>query len=117
MTLANDVKLLKTSRGSFGPEVAAAAENLMCYLDYVIDLENLIRVRSKRPMLDLPRGYYFDMTVNGYPQLCLPELIESEGHAVRIFANDVAGGLLEEICEALDPERAVQVSSELGLGS
>ena len=111
MSLALDVKLLKSSRGApFGPEVALAAENVMLYLDAILDDALLSGC-----LPELPRGYYFDVTGRGYCQLCMPQFVESEEQAARIFAGDVAQGLLEEICEALDPERSEHTRSELGL--
>jgi hypothetical protein len=115
MTLALAVKLLKTSQGSFGPKVAAAAEAVMRYLDGILDQELESRIATGRPVFKLPRGYYFDVTGRGYYQLCLPERVHSEEQAQRVFANDVAVGLLEEICAALDSERARLIRDELGL--
>jgi hypothetical protein len=65
----------------------------------------------------LPRGYYYDVAGRGYEQLCLPleADVQSPEEAAAVFARDVADGLLEEFCAALDPGRSARLCTELGL--
>jgi hypothetical protein len=110
-SLALDVIRLKNSKGSpLEPETAKAAANVMCFFDTIL---NVISLSGRR--VYLPRGYYFDVSMQGYFQLCMPVWVESEEESAGIFAKDVADGLLEEIIVALDPEWAERVRNELGL--
>jgi hypothetical protein len=99
--LASEVKVLKESQSHpFDSQTLRAALNVLEFLDQAL---------FGTHVWQFPRGYYYDITAIGSEQLCMP----TESEQVAAFANDVASGWLDELCEVLDLERAARIRSEL----
>src|SRR5262245_29333763 len=107
MALADDVKLLKNPQAHpFDAQTLAAVLRIKLFLESVLDTAGVCF---------LPRGYCYDISGNGCDALGVPGCPESEEECARIFAGDVASGLLEDLCAALDLQRAARIRKELGL--
>jgi hypothetical protein len=104
--LADEVNLLKDSQARpFHAQTLRAALNVLAFLDDAL---------FGASVWALPRDYCYDISGLGYEQLGKLTW-ESEEEAARDFATDVASGFLDELCDALDLQRAGRIRSELGL--
>ncbi len=114
--LCGDVQLIRECAGKpLTPEALIAVENLLSFLDVVLD----VRLIDGKPnwVYLLPRDYYMDVQWDGNIGFCFPMDFDfgvPEAQSAH-FAADVASGFLEELCGAIDPTRAAEIRSACGL--
>ncbi len=112
MPLHDDVELLMQSVDrEIGPEVHAAVDNVMTFLDEILFIEDGWL---------LPRGYMMDIGGDGAEHFLFPvsDLDVTNEEQKRQFIRDVTSGFLDELSAhvaAADPRRAVRFRFELGL--